>query len=60
MKSLSRSACSSIALGKLAFSISCPRYVDLNDSSGPIRLEWILLSAGVDILDLEIDGKSTI
>lgn len=59
MKSLSRSACSSIALGNMALSIGCPRYVDLNDSSAPIRLEWILLSAGVDILDLGLDSKFT-
>lgn len=58
MKSLSRSTCASIALGKMALSIGCPRYVDLSDSSAPIRLECILLSAGVDILDLGVDGKS--
>lgn len=59
MKSLSRSTCACIALGKMALSIGRSRYVDLNDSSAQIRLEWILLSAGVDILDLGVDGKST-
>lgn len=44
----------------MVLSIGCPRYVDSNDSSAPIRLEWILLSARVDILDLGVDGKSII